>query len=90
MKFYGAQIKLQNILERISLVILAHLKKEPKKDMKLLKLHQQTKGKECLTEFFPKYNETNGTAFKLINELNTDDLLLSLISFIEQQEPAGI
>lgn len=48
------------------------------------------KGKECLTEFLPLYNKAKSTSFKMINELNTDDMLLSLIHFIEQQEPEGI
>lgn len=48
------------------------------------------KGKECLTAFLPKYSEARGKDYKLINELNTDDLMNDLIKFIEEQEPAGI
>ena len=48
------------------------------------------KGKECLTAFLPKYNEARGKDYKLINELNTDDLMKDLITFIEEQEPTGI
>jgi len=48
------------------------------------------KGKACLSEFLPQYNKSKNTEYKLIAELNTDELLLDLIKFIENSEPDGI
>lgn len=47
-------------------------------------------GKECLVAFLPEYNKQEGTNYKLIAELGTDDLLTGLLDFIENKEPEDI
>lgn len=48
------------------------------------------KGKECLKHFLPEYNKEKGKEYKSLTELNTDELLLDLIKFIEDKAPEGM
>lgn len=48
------------------------------------------KGSAVLTDYLAKYNKAKGTKFEKISELNTDEKLLDLISFVEEQVPEGM
>jgi len=48
------------------------------------------KGSTLLIKYLPQYNEKNETKYKSIQELNTDDKLNSLITFVENIPPNGL
>lgn len=52
--------------------------------------HEGLKGKECLNAHLAAYNTASKTEYKMISELNTDEKLLGLITFIENLVPKGI
>jgi len=48
------------------------------------------KGKAVLTKYVPLFNLTNGTAYENVSSFNSDELMLSLIEFIENTPPSGM
>ena len=48
------------------------------------------KGSALLIKCLPQYNERMGTNYKTIQELNTDEKLSGLITFVEDTPPGGL
>lgn len=48
------------------------------------------KGSAALVKYLVQYNEIKKTDYKKITDLDTDDKLLDLISFVEEQVPEGL
>jgi len=48
------------------------------------------KGSALLIKYLPQYNERMGTNYKAIPELDTDEKLTSLITFVEDIPPTGL
>lgn len=48
------------------------------------------KGKACLINYLEDFNKKFNTSYKKISELNTDELLNKLISFIDDIQPSNI
>lgn len=49
-----------------------------------------SKGQTVLKKYIPEYNKANNTNYAKVSEFNNDELMLSLISFIESRPPAGM
>tara|TARA_Y100000310_G_scaffold339395_1_gene431915 strand:- start:1533 stop:2387 length:855 start_codon:yes stop_codon:yes gene_type:complete len=47
-------------------------------------------GSEVIQHFLTEYNDVKKTSYKTVKELNTDDLILDIITFIEEIPPVAV